>query len=321
MSVFTQGQSIAFLEEVFGRGIPSNGGQNLSVLCPRCELNKPRGYNKKKLVVRTDTFVGHCWVCGLKAGSLYPILKKYKPNFVGVYLEKFGSSHILSIKEQKEDEQVICLPPNSKLLALHQKEYWREVKYLKKERGLIEDDFWYWKFLVNEEEPSLKNRVIIPSFDADGNVNYWTGRKINDRTRGRKYQNPQVDRKAVIFNELNIDWSKELIVVEGPFDMLKCPPNTVALLGSELDDTYLLFQRILENRTPVILSLDLNAKHKETKIAKCLASYEIIVKTLDIPKHYDDIGEMSKEMFNDLLGNAKLYTRASALNNKIRNLI
>lgn len=321
MSVFTQGQSIAFIEEVFGRGISSNGGRNLSVLCPKCELSKPRGYNKKKLVIRTDTFVGHCWVCGLKAGSLYPILKRYKPNFVGVYLEKFGSSHILSIKEFEQEEVAISLPPNSKMLALHQKEFWKEVRYLKKERGLVEDDFWYWKFLVNDEDPQLRGRVIIPSFDTNGNVNYWTGRKIANNIKGRKYQNPQVDRKTIVFNELNIDWSKELLIVEGPFDMLKCPTNTVALLGSELDEEYLLFQRILENRTPVVLSLDHDAKHKEAKIAKKLSSFEIQVKTLDIPNTYDDIGEMSKQTFQDLLNGAKLYSTASALKNKIKNLV
>jgi hypothetical protein len=59
MSLFTKGQTYDFIEKVFGEGKPSNGGLNISVLCPNCAEKKGFGYNKKKLVIRTDTFVSH----------------------------------------------------------------------------------------------------------------------------------------------------------------------------------------------------------------------------------------------------------------------
>ena len=64
--------------------------------------------------------------------------------------------------------------------------------------------------------PQLRRRVIIPSFDSEGFLNYFTARAIDESTR--KYVNPKVKRTDIIFNELNVDWKKELVIVEGPFD-------------------------------------------------------------------------------------------------------
>lgn len=58
---FTQGQAITFIEKVFGEGRPSNGGKNISVVCPMCKSVKGDTYSKQKLVIRTDNFWVHCW--------------------------------------------------------------------------------------------------------------------------------------------------------------------------------------------------------------------------------------------------------------------
>jgi len=53
---FTQGQAITFIEKVFDKGRLSNGGKNISVVCPMCKSVKNDRYEKQKLVIRTDNF-------------------------------------------------------------------------------------------------------------------------------------------------------------------------------------------------------------------------------------------------------------------------
>ena len=57
----SQGEVIEFIERAFGPGSLSNGGLNISVVCPVCAELKDN-LQKRKLVIRTDDFLTHCWV-------------------------------------------------------------------------------------------------------------------------------------------------------------------------------------------------------------------------------------------------------------------
>ena len=43
--------------------------------------------------------------------------------------------------------------------------------------------------------------LIIPSFNKFGELNYWTGRDFTNLPKDKKYYNPIVERKRLIFNE------------------------------------------------------------------------------------------------------------------------
>ena len=81
-----------------------------------------------------------------------------------------------------------------------------------------------------------QHRVIIPSFDDEGNVNFFVGSSYTDDWM--KYKNPQVS-KDIIFNDLNIDWEDDIILVEGAFDAMKCK-NAIPLLGSTLGEVEII---------------------------------------------------------------------------------
>lgn len=232
------------------------------------------------------------------------------------FLEQFGNSSILRIRHEDTGEERLRLPEGCKILALHTKSFQRTVRYLTT-RGVPESDFWYWKFLVNDQDSSFWNRVIIPSFDIYGDLNYWTARKT--KGKGFKYKNPPIDRKTIIFNEINLDFKKELLITEGPFDLLKCPTNSTCLLGSELDEEYLLFQRIVEEKTPVILALDPDARIKQNKIAALLHSYGCEVKTLDLKS--GDLGELRKSEVQRILSTVRPYSREDSLSERIGNIV
>lgn len=328
--MFTRGQAITFLEKVFGEAKASNNGLNVSVLCPVC--SKATGETeKKKLVIRTDDFRSHCWVCNSKKSkSIYLLIKDRSPEYLAEFMAEFGdaltNSHKLtnynSLLESEEglepkEEEKLELPNGFQLLA---EWYTKEVKpsYITKafnylwERGISEQDIWYFKFGVTNQDLMYSKRVIVPSFDADGELNFFVGRGITKFVKP-KYFNPEFHRETTVFNELNIDWTKELVIVEGVFDLAKATQNAVPLLGSSLEEDYLLFKRIIHHGTPVALALDNDAKRKTYKIANVLYEYGISTKIVCIPEKYNDVGQMTKEEFKVALKQAKNMTKKDLL--------
>ena len=86
---------------------------------------------------------------------------------------------------------------------------------------------------------------------------------------------------------------------------MHCPENSTCVLGSWLDERYLLFQKIVKNRTPVTICFDPDAQHKAIKVAKNLHEYCVDVK---ISLHKGkDFGDMSSDEVNNCLRDAKPY--------------
>ena len=151
-----------------------------------------------------------------------------------------------------------------------------------------------------------------------GDINFFVSRSIDSGSRF-KYLNSTNSKSKVVFNELNIDWKKELTVAEGPFDLMSCNLNATCLLGSNLSSRSLLFSKIVHNRTPVLLALDKDMTKKSQNIAELLDSYSINVRILDL-KSFNDVGEMSRETFKRLAFEAKPWSRNDSLIFKIRSI-
>lgn len=305
MGAFSLTDKISFFESVFGKGRLSSNGINFDVRCPICAPSDP---TKKKMSIRTDDDRLHCWVCGFRARSLAPLLRKYgTPSQQATYRAMFGGPGFVSqvVTGEKEEAYVLELPKDFCLLPLAPitdpdvKAAWRYVL----SRGLSEKDAWYFKLGLSNE-PKWKRRIIMPSFDAAGRLNYFVARAI-DKGRKPKYDNPPVDHKEIIFNDINVDWARPLVLVEGPFDMTKCPDNTTALLGSDLSEQHELFNKILINNTPVFLAMDGDMwDTKIPKIYKKFIEYNVDVKVVDV-RQWGDPGNMSKAEFIDAMKDAK----------------
>jgi len=295
---------IKFYESIFGRGRISNNGVNFDVRCPICA---PLDTSKKKLAIRTSDDANHCWVCGWKARSLAPLLRKYgTQEHLNAYRELTGHNGKSDLITAEIDKvQKIELPKDFRLLTLASnmdpdvKAAWRYLY----SRGLTDHDAWYFKFGVSDET-RWKRRVIMPSFDSRGELNYFAARAI-DKNRKPKYDNPDADKNPIVFNEINIDWTKRLTLVEGPFDLVKCPENATALLGSDLDERHEVLNQILLHNTPVALALDGDMWNKKMpKIVKKLQEYDVDVVVVDV-RPWGDPGNMSKAEFEKALSDAK----------------
>jgi len=332
--MYTRGQAIEFIEKVFGSGTLSNQGVNISVSCPICTQKNGSFYNKRKLAIRTDNFALHCWICNYKSRNLADLIRRFHSGYFGEYLNRFVGTQQLKLNNTNNNKIVteveFKLPNGFQLLALPNTDMKMEISYRSaisyiayrfgiEAKDLDPSNLWYWKFGIAIEDRAFVNRVIMPSFSIEGDLNYFTGRSYADVNP--KYLNPNVHREDVIFNEININWNEPLTIVEGPFDLIKCNSNATCLLGSDLTTDYKLFLMLAKHKTPVILALDPDAKDKVLKIADMLSEYDISVSIMDIPAPYKDVGELTQSQFNSLLGNVTPFSKDYLLRAKISKLL
>jgi len=57
----------------------------------------------------------------------------------------------------------------------------------------------------------FSNRIIIPSYDINNNLNYFTARSL-DKHEPLKYLNPKVERNDIIVFENLIDWDRPVVL-------------------------------------------------------------------------------------------------------------
>jgi cellulose synthase/poly-beta-1,6-N-acetylglucosamine synthase-like glycosyltransferase len=100
---------------------------------------------------------------------------------------------------------------------------------------------------------------------------------------------------------------------------MKCNDNATCLLGSGLARDALLFNKIVEHKTPVVLALDSDMKSKTMSLAKRLHEFDIQVRILKTDG-FDDVGAMSKKEFLKRKDAASLWLPFDNLKFKISNL-
>ena len=113
-------------------------------------------------------------------------------------------------------------------------------------------------------------------------------------------------------NELNLDFNKPLVLVEGFFDMLKSVDNTTPLGSNDLSERSLLFDKIIKSKTEVVIALDSDAKKRSFEIADKLMRNGINTYFVDLAP-YKDPGTMTKEEFVMRFNSAKPITETSIL--------
>ncbi len=309
-------KKVSVLKAAFGNLEMSRDGDDVSVKCPKC--SKP-GSSKKKLVINLEKGMYHCWVCGIKGRNVVKVVRMVSPSTADHPIFKKWVKSSRSDKDSIEDVEVekLKIPKGFRLLGdnfgAKDPDIKAAIKYCRS-RGLTEREIWYYR-LGTCTTSQFRRRVIIPSFSDTGELNYFSARSIDPENKF-KYLNAKVSKKDIIFNELNIDWSKELVLVEGPFDLMKVRSNSGCLLGSHLPTDSLLFRRIVKMQTSVLLSLDDDAIQKMHKIAKELTSYGVKVRYVTLPPD-KDVGDMNLGEFEDVTRNAKSWHANHRLFSKI----
>lgn len=237
----------------------------------------------------------HCWVCGWAGRSLLPLLKSLGPSDPD-YTEYAAECERLVHSEVTKEYEKVRLPSEFRPLCVPwQSPYYRQsIAYLA-DRGVTPDDILTYK-LGYCETGRYAERIIIPSFDAYGELNFFVGRALWAR-QGLPYLSGKFD-KNIIFNELLVDWTKPITLVEGPFDAIKAGTNAIPLQGKFVSQK--LLDKILLSKTKVFMALDNDAAADTIRIAEQLMRLGVHVKIVRMPVWAKDPGEMSKQQIDDL---------------------
>ena len=269
--------------------------------CPYC------GHHKKKMSINFSNCYWKCWVCDTRGKNIYRIVRKFG-NYQQrqKYRELQGLVDLTDFEEMFkeynniEEKQILEMPEGfvslcNKDLPMDSTDAFRYLS----SRGIGRREILKWK-IGYCKEGRYAGRIIVPSFDVEGDLNYFIARSYVGH--GRRYLNPPSSRD-IVFNELNIDWDEPIILVEGVFDAIAAGNNAIPILGSTLREQSRLFQAIAIHDTPVYMALDSDAEKKAEWIIKSMLRYDLEVHKVPIDE--EDVGEMDKQEFKDRMSEAR----------------
>jgi len=221
-------QIITILDSTLGVGSSLKGNEQAHH-CPFCN------HHKKKLQINLDTQRWHCWVCDSKGRSIYSLLRKLNVDIrdLNKVRDVYGDEPEYDSKEEyvaklqlpKEFKQLYFKPTGS-----FNPIYNQAIHYLNK-RGIKKADIV--KHNIGYCEDGLYGgRVIIPSYDDSGELNYFVARSFYE-DEPYKYKNPPISRDVIVF-ENQINWNEPITLVEGVFDSFSVKRNVIPMLGKFL---------------------------------------------------------------------------------------
>jgi len=291
-----------------------NNNEEYLFFCPECN------HEKRKLSVNIQKEVFKCWICDYRGKSIKKLLRKHASQ------EQF--SQWLNITNQidlskyeyifQDAPKVKNNTPNLELPAefksildkKNKNKASEPMKYLL-ERNIGFETCLKWRIGFCDSG-AYYGRIIIPSFDCEGKLNYFIARSY--KGSNLKYKNPPTS-KNVVFNDIDINWQNDVILVEGVFDAMRCE-NSIPLLGSSLREDSELFAKICTMRPRIFLALDRDAKDKEFSIYKKLKQYGLSVFSIDTSP-YSDVGEMPEHIIKQRKQNADIVSDLDYLHYKL----
>lgn len=280
---------VEILEEILGKEkqhYPHKG--QVAYNCPICD----EGRGKGNLEVNYFQHVFKCWSCGDindMHGSLGKLIRTY------------GSKQHYKIYKVLEPEEFKPKKSRKKQLKLPEgfmrfkdtnpryPVYKQAMNYLKS-RGITDE--MIEKFNIGFcGEGTHSNRIIIPSYNKKGDLNYYIARSWLKYTKA-KYKNPEVPKDEIIFWEEHINWKKDIYLVEGAFDGLFLL-NSIPMLGKHLSE--LLFNTLYEKaKGNIIICVDGDAWEDGLDIYHTLNGGRLYgkIKIVKLPKDKDvcDLG-------------------------------
>lgn len=255
---------LVLLERVLGKGRPT-AGTNVAFFSPFCKHYKP------KLEINLSTVNGknpwHCWISNERGRTIHSLFFKLKVN--KDILDELNDclDVVYPINEEKY-EPVLELPRD--FIPIHTLSN-RDISnpdikngmiYLRN-RGITMNDIKRYNIGICIEGDH-KNRIIIPSYDNAGYLNYFISRTFL-KNEYIKYKNPRYAKNIIPF-DMYVNWELPIYLVEGVFDAIAVKFNAIPLLGKSLSST--VKQKIIESRPPMVyIALDSDAIKSSIKIA------------------------------------------------------
>jgi DNA primase len=156
-------------------------------------------------------------------------------------------------------------------------------------------------------------RVIIPSYDEFGALNYFIARDYTNQ-QPQKYKNPPVDAKSAIGWELYINWDAPIVLCEGIFDALTIKRNVIPLFGKLIHEK-LMKKLVASTVNRIYIALDPDAIKNALKYCEQLMAYNKEVYLVELDGK--DANEIGFEQFLNTIENTPPLNFQSLLIKKL----
>lgn len=301
---------VATINSVLGTGKSTSKG-NFAYHCPFCNHHKP-----KLEVNLSENEKGehpwHCWVCDKRGKSLVKLFKLIETTTEKLNELKSLVKYTSGVETVVVDKKVE-LPKEFKPLSnqYNSLAYKHAISYLKRRQVTSNDIIKY--NIGYCESGKYNNCIVIPSYDKDGILNYFTARSF-DKNSSLKYKNPDVSRDIIPF-ELFINWNIPIILCEGPFDALAIKRNVIPLLGKNIQQN--LRKKLVTSKVQKIyIALDKDAIKQALSFCEELINEGKEVYLVDMQDK--DPGEMGFENFTNLIQHTIPLTFSSLFEKKLQ---
>ena len=300
---------VNLVNSVLGTGKRTARG-NQAYTCPFCNHHKP------KLEVNfTENKQGYnpwqCWVCGKKGKTIKSLFKQLKqPSSSFQKLSKLVKNVSFS-SEVKVVDKSLELPKeftkfngSKDIMARH------ALAYLNK-RNISKQDIL--KYNIGYcTSGRYNNMIVIPSYDNDGKLNYFTARSF-EKDPYVKYRNPEASRNVIPF-ELFINWDLPIILCEGPFDAMAIKRNVIPLFGKNIQPA--LMKKIVESKVEKIyIALDDDAIEQSLGFCEKLLNLGKEVYLVELKGK--DPSELGFENFTKLIQKVSPLTQYTLMEKKL----
>ena len=303
---------VSLVNSVLGIGKRTSKG-NHSYNCPFCNHHKP------KLEINfTDNKNGdnpwHCWACNKKGRKLRSLFKQIKasPEYFSQLKKLVKSGY--EVEEIKIEEKILELPKEFKNLIDSKNIISRHASAYLKRRNINEDDILKYNIGYCEYGP-YADRIVIPSYNSKGILNYFTSRTFKEDTF-QTYKNPDTSRNIIPF-EMFINWDLPIILCEGPFDAIAIKRNVIPLLGKNIQSN--LMKKLVSSKVKKIyIALDTDAIKQALKFCEELLNEGKEVYLVELPGK--DPSEMGFKEFTKLIQKATPLNQFSLMEKKIMSI-
>ena len=303
---------VSLVNSVLGIGKRTSKG-NQSYNCPFCNHHKP------KLEINfTDNKNGdnpwHCWACDKKGRKLRSLFKQIKagPEYFSQLSKLVKSGY--EVEEIQTEEKILELPKEFKNIIGNKNIISRHARAYLKKRNISEDDILKYNMGYCEYGP-YADRIVIPSYNSKGILNYFTSRTFKEDTF-QTYKNPDTSRNIIPF-EMFINWDLPVILCEGPFDAIAIKRNVIPLLGKNIQST--LMKKLVSSKVKKIyIALDNDAIKQALKLCEELLNEGKEVYLVELPGK--DPSEMGFKEFTKLVQKATPLNQFSLMEKKIMSI-
>jgi len=241
------------VEQLLGTGKAQGKSGDYLFFCPSCN------HYKRKLSINIDKLSPNfgkwaCWICQsthrTKGRSLVSLLRHFNASEQQIVEMRSIVGDVTYIYTKKETVQKNVQLPKEFVSLRNDTSNSIGKRYalaeLKRRRL---NDYDIQRYNIGYcEHGEFANRIIVPSYDMTGVLNYFVARSYYDGAY-LKYKNPEISKNVIAF-DMFINWKSDVILVEGVFDAMAVRRNAIPLLGKRMSNA--LLEKIINIRPPAV---------------------------------------------------------------------